>query len=272
LGHGSNVKGLETTATYDKASDEFVLHSPTLTSIKWWPGNLARTANHAIIMAQLIIEDKNYGVHAFLLQIREFGSHKVRPGIEVGDIGPKFGINMVDNGFLRMRKVRIPRENMLMRFSRVEKGGKYLKAPHSKLSYGTMVFVRASIVNSSFKYIARAVTIAIRYSIVRRQFSSSKNAPEIQIIEYQTQQNKLFPLIGMAYAMYFVGSKMMEMYHLNNKLLVKGDMSMLPELHALSSSWKALTTEISSQGMEESRKSLGGHGYSMFSGSMYFIY
>ena len=32
IGHGSNVAGLETIATYDKATDEFVLHSPTLTS------------------------------------------------------------------------------------------------------------------------------------------------------------------------------------------------------------------------------------------------
>ena len=35
LGHGSNVRALETTATFDQATDEFVIHSPTLTSMKW---------------------------------------------------------------------------------------------------------------------------------------------------------------------------------------------------------------------------------------------
>jgi acyl-CoA oxidase len=30
LGHGSNVAGLMTTATFDRHSDEFVLHSPSL--------------------------------------------------------------------------------------------------------------------------------------------------------------------------------------------------------------------------------------------------
>jgi hypothetical protein len=30
LGHGSNVAGLMTTATYDRHSDEFILHSPSL--------------------------------------------------------------------------------------------------------------------------------------------------------------------------------------------------------------------------------------------------
>lgn len=38
LGHGTFIRGLETTATYDEGSQEFVLDSPTLTSYKWWPG------------------------------------------------------------------------------------------------------------------------------------------------------------------------------------------------------------------------------------------
>ena len=38
LGHGTFVRGLETTATYDPDTQEFVAHSPTLTSTKWWPG------------------------------------------------------------------------------------------------------------------------------------------------------------------------------------------------------------------------------------------
>ena len=40
MGHGSNVRGLETTATYVAASDEWDVHTPTLTATKWWPGNL----------------------------------------------------------------------------------------------------------------------------------------------------------------------------------------------------------------------------------------
>ena len=42
LGHGSNVRGLETTAVYDKERKEFVLNTPTLRSIKWWPGTLGK--------------------------------------------------------------------------------------------------------------------------------------------------------------------------------------------------------------------------------------
>jgi len=44
LGHGSNVRGIETTATYDPVTKEYVLHSPTKTSRKFWIGNLAKCA------------------------------------------------------------------------------------------------------------------------------------------------------------------------------------------------------------------------------------
>lgn len=48
LGHGSNVRGLETTATYDPKTKEFVIHSPYLTAAKWWNGTMGRTATHAV--------------------------------------------------------------------------------------------------------------------------------------------------------------------------------------------------------------------------------
>ncbi|KAG4378980.1 hypothetical protein GLYMA_17G144051v4 [Glycine max] len=49
LGHGSNVQGLEKTATFDPKTDEFVIHSPTLTSSKWWPGGLGKVSTHAVV-------------------------------------------------------------------------------------------------------------------------------------------------------------------------------------------------------------------------------
>jgi len=40
-------------------------------------------------------------------------------GITLGDIGPKFGYDSIDNGFLQFSHVRIPRENMLMKYAQV---------------------------------------------------------------------------------------------------------------------------------------------------------
>lgn len=46
LGHGSNVAGLETTSTFDSASDQFIINTPTITGTKWWIGGAAHTATH----------------------------------------------------------------------------------------------------------------------------------------------------------------------------------------------------------------------------------
>lgn len=74
LGHGTNVAQLETTATYIPESDEFEIHSPTLTSTKWWIGSLGKTANFGVVQAQLILpNERNVGPHLFLVQLRSLG-------------------------------------------------------------------------------------------------------------------------------------------------------------------------------------------------------
>jgi acyl-CoA oxidase len=105
--YGSNVRGLETTATYDVKTKEFIINSPTLSSTIWWPGGLGKLSNHAIVYAQLEIGGKRHGVQGFIVPIRSLDDHKPLPGITVGDIGPKLGFSSVDNGYLRLDHVRV---------------------------------------------------------------------------------------------------------------------------------------------------------------------
>ena len=83
MGHGTFLRGLETTATYDAETKEFVMHTPTIRAYKWWPGGLARTANYAVVMAQLIIEGKSVGPHLFIVQLRDEETHAPLEGIKV---------------------------------------------------------------------------------------------------------------------------------------------------------------------------------------------
>ncbi|XP_034425459.1 peroxisomal acyl-coenzyme A oxidase 1 isoform X2 [Hippoglossus hippoglossus] len=262
MGHGTHLRGLETTATYDPATQEFVLNSPTISSIKWWPGGLGKTSNHAIVLAQLHTQGKGRGLHAFIVPIRDMSTHVPLPGIVVGDIGPKFGFSEVDNGFLKLENVRIPRENMLMKYAKVEPDGTYVKPPSAKLTYGTMVFIRSMIVGLSAKTLAKSCTIAIRYSVVRHQSEIRAGEPEPQILDFQTQQYKLFPLLAMAYAFTFVGQYMNATYQRISGDISQGDFSELPELHALSAGLKAFTTWATNSAIEVCRMSCGGHGYS----------
>ncbi|KAL8226739.1 hypothetical protein R6Q57_016571 [Mikania cordata] len=270
LAHGSNVQGLETTATFDHETDQFVIHSPTLTSSKWWPGGMAKVATHAIVYARLIIDGHFYGVHGFIVQLRSLDDHSTLPGITVGDIGMKFGhgaYNTMDNGVLRFDRVRIPRNQMLMRMSQVTKEGKYVQSDVPRqLVYGTMVSVRQTIVSDASKALSRAVCIATRYSAIRRQFGSIDGGPETQVIDYKTQQSRLFPLLASAFAFRFVSEWLKSLHTDVKQRLEAKDFLTLPEAHACTAGLKSLTTAATADGIEECRKLCGGHGYLISSG------
>ncbi|XP_058190954.1 peroxisomal acyl-coenzyme A oxidase 1-like [Rhododendron vialii] len=270
LGHGSNVQGLETTATFHPQTDEFIIHSPTLTSSKWWPGGLGKVATHAIAYARLIVGGREHGVNGFIVQLRSLEDHSPLPGITVGDIGMKFGngaYNTMDNGVLRFDHVHIPRNQMLMRVSQVTCEGKYKQSDVPRqLVYGTMVYVRQTIVADASCALSRAVCIATRYSAVRRQFGPQNGGPETQVIDYKTQQSRLFPLLASAYAFRFIGEWLKWLYADVTQRLQANDFSTLPEAHACTAGLKSLTTTATADGIEECRKLCGGHGYLCSSG------
>ncbi|XP_064651939.1 peroxisomal acyl-coenzyme A oxidase 1-like [Lineus longissimus] len=266
MGHGTFLRGLETTATYDPETEEFVLEMPTLTATKWWPGNLGKTTNHALVLAQLYTQGKCHGLHAFVVQIRDFKTWQPLPGVTVGDIGPKLGYASMDNGFLRLDKVRVPRDHMLMKHGQLHKDGTYVtKSKNSKLTYGTMLLVRAVITRFMSQCLAEAATIAIRYSAIRKQ-SEIKPGTEAFILDYQTQQYNLFPVLATAYAFRFTGVHVVDMFFKIQDDINLGNLESLPELHAVSAAAKAFTSWVGSSMIETCRLSCGGHGYSHASG------
>jgi len=274
LGHGSNVQGLETTATYDPETKEFIMHSPSLTASKWWAGGLGRTADHAVVMANLITQGKRRGIIPFLVPIRDPVTRKPLPGRIIGDIGPKIGYNSTDNGMMLLDNVRIPHVNMLARFSQVDPDtGNYIKPKKAQLSYGTMTFIRANIVKNAFVVIARAATVAVRYCAVRRQFTD-RDAPQMderapaesQVLNYAMVQYRLFPVLVTALAFHFTGRQMYRDYEQNQANLAKGDMSLLAEIHASSCGLKSYATITAAEAIETCRRACAGHGFSSASG------
>ncbi|KAK5165002.1 hypothetical protein LTR04_001565 [Oleoguttula sp. CCFEE 6159] len=288
LGHGSNVRGLETTATWNEDDKTFTLRSPHLTASKWWIGSLGRTANYAVVMAQLWIKGKNYGPHPFVVHIRDMSTHEPLENIHVGDIGPKFGYNTMDNGFLLFNNVKIPHISMLARFSSVDiKTGKYLRPASPSLIYGTLTWVRSTIVLQAGGVLARGVTIATRYCAIRRQFQdrdAKEQGGENQVINYTTVQIRLLTLLATTFALHFTGRGMMQLYEENQKKMSQdagkvGDANrgagpeeihsgsdLLADLHATSCGLKSLASSTAVDGLEVCRRACGGHGYSSFSG------
>ncbi|OCT52348.1 Peroxisomal acyl-coenzyme A oxidase 1 [Cladophialophora carrionii] len=288
LGHGSNVRGLETTAVWNADDKTFTINSPSLTASKWWIGSLGKTANHAVVMAQLFIDGKNYGPHPFVVQIRDLKTHEPLPNVHVGDIGPKFGYNTMDNGFLLFKNVKIPHVNMLARFSGVDpQSNKYVRPSNPSLVYGTLTYIRSNIVLQAGSTLARGVTIATRYCAVRRQFQDRDvhEPGENQVLNYTMVQIRLLPLLAATYALHFTGKSMINLYQENQKRMSASDAGklsdsnrgpgpeelnpgtdLLADLHSTSCALKAYGSTTAAEGLEVCRRACGGHGYSSFSG------
>lgn len=86
----------------------------------------------------------------------------------MGDIGPKPAYNGNDYGYARFNNIKIPRTNMLMGHASLDSQGKFTKPSHAKAVFATMTSGRTNTHVCAFQ-LAQAVTITIRYSVVREQ-------------------------------------------------------------------------------------------------------
>ena len=77
----------------------------------------------AVVAANLIVKGKDYGIHLFLVEIRDRATHNLIPGVTLGDCGDKMGLNGVDNGFIAFRGLRVPRDALLNKITDVDENG-----------------------------------------------------------------------------------------------------------------------------------------------------
>lgn len=126
--------------------------------------------NYAIAYADLVIDNKHYGINPFLVQIRDLETHMPMKGIKCGDMGPKLGYNAKDNGWLSFDQVRIPRSQMLMKYVSVDKEGNYRTHGDKRVLYSIMLSTRVLMAKGAAWDLLKGSLIGLRYSAVRRQF------------------------------------------------------------------------------------------------------
>ncbi|GMN53921.1 hypothetical protein TIFTF001_023057 [Ficus carica] len=257
LGHGSNVRGIETVTTYDRNTGEFVISTPCESAQKYWIGGAANHATHTIVFSQLNINGSNQGVHAFIAQIRDADGN-VCPNIRIADCGHKIGLNGVDNGRIWFDNVRIPRENLLNSVADVSPDGKYLssiKDPDQRFGafLAPLTSGRVTIAVSAIYSSKISLAIAIRYSLTRRAFSLTPTGPEVLLLDYPSHQRRLLPLLAKTYAMSFAANYLKSIY-------VKRTPQSNKTLHVVSSAFKAILTWHNMRTLQECREACGGQG------------
>ncbi|MFT5680949.1 MAG: acyl-CoA oxidase [Myxococcota bacterium] len=257
--HGSNVRDLETTATYDDGRDGFVIDTPHPLAGKEWIGNAAEHGHMATVFAQLSVGGVEHGVHAFLVPIRRPDGSPA-PRVRIADCGHKMGLNGVDNGRLWFDRVFVPRDSLLSRFATIDEAGQYhspIASPGRRFftMLGALVGGRVSVAAASVNVAASALTIAIRYSARRRQFGP-EGGPEVPILRYPTHRLRLLPRLAATYALHFAAEDLTTRYA--KAVEEDGDMR---EVEALAAGIKAIASWHATDTVQTSRECCGGQGY-----------
>jgi acyl-CoA oxidase len=214
-GHGSDVQQLQTTATYDPESAEFVIDTPADEAHKEYIGNAACHGRVAAVFAQLIVAGENHGVHCLVVELRDERGN-VRDDIRIEDCGEKMGLNGVDNGRIWFDGVRVPREALLNRYGDVNEDGVYSSPIESAgrrffTMLGTLVQGRVCISGASVSAAKSALTIAVRYGLRRRQFGPEPGH-EVPILDYRTHQRRLMPPLAKTYALHFAQAELVDRF------------------------------------------------------------
>ena len=265
IGHGSDVASIATTATYDPATQEFVINTPFRAAWKEYIGNAAVDGLAAVVFAQLITQGVNHGVHAFYVDLRDPATKQFLPGVQGRDDNIKGGLNGIDNGQLAFNNVRIARTNLLNRYGDVAEDGSYsspISSPGRRFftMLGTLVQGRVSLNGAAVAASKVALKIAVQYSTERRQFNAASDTEEVVLLDYQRHQRRLLPLIATTYAAAFA----------HEELLVKFDDVFSgahdtdedrQDLETLAAALKSLTTWHALDTLQECREACGGAGF-----------
>lgn len=255
-GHGSNVRGLKTTAIYSHEDKSLTIHSPEKSAGKEYIGN-AIHAHMAAVFCQLIVDGKNHGVHAVLVKMRD-ESNNLYDGVRVEDCGYKMGLNGVDNGRIWFDNVKVPVDNLLDKYGTITSDGAYvskIENPSKRFftMLGALVVGRICVGLTGISASKVALHIAIKYALKRRQFGK-EGKTEMLIMDYPTHQKRLIPLLAKTYAYHFGLRELAKLYSNAKEEDVR-------KIETLAAGLKSKATWLTTHTIQECREACGGKGY-----------
>lgn len=262
-GHGSDVQNIATSATYDPATQEFVVHTPFRGAWKDYIGNAALHGKAAVVFAKLVTRGVDHGVHAFYVPLRD-DDGAFLPGVGGEDDGVKGGLNGIDNGRLHFDHVRIPRTNLLNRYGDVAEDGTYsspIDSPGRRFftMLGTLVQGRVSLDGAAVVAQKIGLQIALTYAMQRRQFPTAGGVEGV-LLDYGRHQRRLIPRLATVFAQSFAHEQLLRTF--DDVFSGRADTPERREdLETQAAAFKSLSTWSALDTLQECREACGGAGF-----------
>lgn len=262
-GHGSDVQNIATSATYDPATQEFVVHTPFRGAWKDYIGNAALHGKAAVVFAKLVTQGVDHGVHAFYVPLRD-DDGAFLPGVGGEDDGVKGGLNGIDNGRLHFDHVRIPRTNLLNRYGDVAEDGTYsspIDSPGRRFftMLGTLVQGRVSLDGAAVVAQKIGLQIALTYAMQRRQFPTAGGVEGV-LLDYGRHQRRLIPRLATVFAQSFAHEQLLRTF--DDVFSGRADTpDRREDLETQAAAFKSLSTWSALDTLQECREACGGAGF-----------
>ncbi|OSC74720.1 acyl-CoA oxidase [Streptomyces sp. BF-3] len=213
VAHGNDAAAIETTATYDRERDGFVLHTPHAGAQKFMPNTSpAGGPKSGVVAARLLADGIDHGVFLFLAPLTD--AHRALPGVRVRRLPARMG-SPVDHCLTSFDRCFVPREALLAgEHGRIGDDGRFhSEVPNRRrrflASIGRVTPGKLSMSACAVGSARVTLAIAVRYA-GHRMISGSRAARRIPVYAHRTHHGPLAGAMATVYAMSLLHRKALD--------------------------------------------------------------
>lgn len=125
INSGSDVRNLQTQVTFERQGQCLILHTPAPAACKFWIGNALHAAQVVMVLARLIVDGEDEGLHWFRVPIREQENGPLLPGVKAMACDPKGGIHANQVAGIRFDRMKLSLDALMQRHAQFDKNGAF---------------------------------------------------------------------------------------------------------------------------------------------------
>ncbi|QQG29240.1 acyl-CoA dehydrogenase family protein [Pectobacterium carotovorum] len=213
---GTNLRNIKTTVTYDHTQRRLILHSPTPESYKFWIGNALYSATVGMVLARLIVNNRDEGIHWFRVPLRDKENECLLPGISTISCDPKGGVKGYQISGIRFDQVSLPLDAMMQRHSEITQQGTFYSQLTKSQRFASLfeTFLQERIFPLSSGSLSAAAALYITYKFSEHRVTSLKPTYQTLIMEPLFCQ-RLYPELLKAFSLNILNKIIINQFKVN---------------------------------------------------------